>query len=172
MERKHMTTLHCTTWTSPLGDMVLAVSDAGVYGAWFEGQRHFAGREEGWRSAATHPLLRETMRQLQAYFDGRLRAFELPIAPDGTPFQQAVWRAIATVPYGATLTYAALASVAGAPGAARAAGAATGRNPVSIIVPCHRIVGMRGALTGYAGGLDRKRALLGLESGTSVRNAA
>ena len=167
-----MSTIRCTTWKSPLGDLLIAASDAGLIGAWFVGQRHFAGAESAWKTDATNATLREAVRQLQGYFEGHARAFDLPLDPRGTPFQRAIWRAIATVPYGATTTYAALADRAGAAGAARAAGAATGRNPLSIIVPCHRIVGMHGALTGYAGGLDRKRALLALESGAVQRRAA
>ena len=105
----------------------------------------------------------ETAAQLDQYFAGSRKRFELLLGPNGTPFQRAVWNAIAQVPWGETLTYAELASRAGRPGSARAAGAATGRNPLSIIVPCHRIVGSDGSLTGYAGGLDRKQKLLALE---------
>ena len=107
--------------------------------------------------------LRAAHSQLDQYFAGSRKRFELPLAPDGTSFQRAVWNAIAQVPWGETLTYAELASRAGRPGSARAAGAATGRNPLSIIVPCHRIIGSDGSLTGYAGGLDRKQKLLALE---------
>jgi len=159
-----MNEIRYTNWMSPLGEMLLAASDAGLAGAWFAGQRHFDGPHASWLRDDAHPVLREASRQLQSYFDARLRAFGLPLAPIGTAFQRAVWHAIAAVPYGTTTTYAALAQAAGASGAARAAGAATGRNPLSIIVPCHRIVGTHGALTGYAGGLDRKRALLALEA--------
>ncbi len=102
--------------------------------------------------------------QLEAYAQGRLREFDLPLAPAGTPFQQRVWDALRRVAHGETISYAELARRIGAPTAARAVGAAVGRNPVSVIVPCHRIVGSDGSLTGYAGGLDRKRALLELES--------
>jgi methylated-DNA-[protein]-cysteine S-methyltransferase len=160
-----MNEIRYTTWMTPLGEMLLAASDAGLAGAWFTGQHHFDGPRAPWLRDDAHALLGEVSRQLQDYFDARLRAFDLPLAPIGTAFQRAVWQAIAAVPYGATTTYAALAHAAGASGAARAAGAATGRNPLSIIVPCHRIVGTHGGLTGYAGGLDRKRALLALEAG-------
>jgi methylated-DNA-[protein]-cysteine S-methyltransferase len=159
-----MKMLRYTTWTSPLGDMFVAVSDAGVAGAWFSGQRHFAGPGAAWVRDDRDATARATIGELAAYFDGQLRVFSVPLDPQGTAFQQAIWRAIAAVPYGATVSYAALAREAGAAGAARAAGAATGRNPLSIIVPCHRIVGTHGSLTGYAGGLDRKRALLALEA--------
>jgi methylated-DNA-[protein]-cysteine S-methyltransferase len=167
-----MKTIHCRTWSSPLGAMLLAASHDGLAGAWFDGQRHFAGRDAAWTMDPEQPTLREAVRQLQAYFERRLRTFDLPLDPHGTPFQRAVWRAISTVPYGATIPYAALARQAGVEGGARAAGAATGRNPLSIIVPCHRIVGADGALTGYAGGLARKRALLDLELGVQALWAA
>ena len=111
-------------------------------------------------------MLKETRRQLREYFTGDRREFRLLLDPAGTPFQRSIWKAIAAVPYGRTITYAQLAKSAGFPESPRAAGTATGRNPISIIVPCHRIVGTDGSLTGYAGGLVRKRALLKLESGT------
>jgi methylated-DNA-[protein]-cysteine S-methyltransferase len=162
-----MSTIVCTTATSPLGPLHVAASGEGLIGAWFDGQRHFAGPSPQWQRAPDHRLLREAQRQIAAYFDGALRQFDLPLDLRGTPFQRAVWRAIAAVPYGVTISYAALAASAGAVLAFRACGAATGRNPLSIVVPCHRIVGSGGALTGYAGGLARKRALLALESGSS-----
>ena len=167
-----MKTISCASWTSPLGPMLIAASDDGLIGAWFEGQRHFVGRDPAWTIDFGQPLLRDAQRELQAYFDGRLQSFELALDPAGTSFQRAVWRALAAVPYGEVITYAELARAAGAEGSARAAGAATGRNPLSIIVPCHRIVGARGALTGYAGGLARKRALLDLEHVRQARIAA
>jgi methylated-DNA-[protein]-cysteine S-methyltransferase len=161
-----MNIIRCTTMNTPLGSLLLAASDAGLRGVWFEGQRHFAGRDPAWQGDARAPLLRDAIAQLDAYFGGALRNFDLPLDPVGTPFQRAVWKAISAVRYGTTQSYGELAAVAGATGAARAAGAATGRNPLGIVVPCHRILGAQGALTGYAGGLDRKRALLALERGT------
>jgi len=158
-------TIRFATMTTALGPLLLAASSAGLRGVWFDGQRHFAGRASDWVDDAGDPVLRAARAQLGDYLDGALRTFDLPLDPVGTPFQRAVWRAIAAVPYGATISYAALATAAGATGAARAAGAATGRNPLGIVVPCHRIVGSQGALTGYAGGLPRKRALLALERG-------
>ncbi len=107
--------------------------------------------------------LRNCARQIADYLAGKRHDFDLPVAPSGTAFQRRVWREIARIPYGSTISYAELAKRAGAPGSARAAGAATGRNPLSIIVPCHRVVGSRGSLTGYAGGLERKARLLRLE---------
>jgi methylated-DNA-[protein]-cysteine S-methyltransferase len=113
---------------------------------------------------AATPLLQRARAQLQAYFSGDAIVFDLPLRPQGTPFQQAVWRALQTVPYGQTITYALLAQRLGLPAShARAVGAAVGRNPLLIIVPCHRIIGHDGRLTGYAAGLPRKQALLDLE---------
>ncbi len=117
-----------------------------------------------WCADAGRPVLRAAAAQLAEYFAGERAVFDLPLAPEGTPFQQAVWTAIAEVPAGATITYRELALRAGHPGSIRAAGAATGRNSLAIVIPCHRIIGSDGSLTGYAGGLDRKRALLALEA--------
>jgi methylated-DNA-[protein]-cysteine S-methyltransferase len=158
-------TIRCTTMTTAMGTLLLAASATGLRGVWFDAQRHFPGRVGDWVHDDRAPILRAARAQLGDYLDGRLREFDLPLDAVGTPFQRTVWKAISAVPYGATISYAALAAAAGAPGAARAAGAATGRNPLGIIVPCHRIVGSQGALTGYAGGLPRKRALLALERG-------
>jgi methylated-DNA-[protein]-cysteine S-methyltransferase len=110
--------------------------------------------------SSTDPVLRAAADQLDAYFSGTLRDFDLPLAPRGTDFQVRAWRALATVPYGETRSYAAQAASIGAPTAVRAVGAANGRNPLSIVLPCHRIVGSDGSLTGFAGGLDAKRFLL------------
>ena len=110
-------------------------------------------------------ILVETERQLAAYFDGRLRRFTVPLAPGGTAFQAEVWRALLDIPYGETRFYSDIARALGRPSASRAVGAANGRNPIAIIVPCHRLVGASGALTGFAGGLDAKRLLIDLEAG-------
>jgi methylated-DNA-[protein]-cysteine S-methyltransferase len=128
---------------------------------------------DGLRSLAFHgsagahseePLLAEAEAQLLAYFAGGLRSFDLPLATHGTEFQERVWSAVSAIQYGATTTYSALAAALGRPSAWRAVGAANGRNPLPIIVPCHRVVGAAGSLTGYGGGLERKRALLDLEA--------
>lgn len=150
---------------SPLGEMVLASDGDALAGAWFDGQRHQPAVGPGWQRRPDLPLLRRAAAELAAYFAGERIQFDLPLAPAGTPFQRDVWRAITSVRYGETLAYRELAARAGRPASIRAAGAATGRNPLSIIIPCHRIVGADGALTGYAGGLARKRALLALEQG-------
>ena len=116
----------------------------------------------GCRPAET-PLLSRARRQLWEYFEGRRKSFDLPLAPAGTPFQQEVWQLMAQIPYGQTATYGQLAAQAGRPKAARAVGGACHSNPIAIILPCHRVVGSTGTLTGYAGGLPMKEALLGLE---------
>jgi len=152
-------------YESPQGRMLLVANDAGLSGVYFDGQKYLPQVEQEWRRDAGHASLRQAKRELAEYFGGGRKRFETALAPEGTPFQQAVWKAISAVGFGKTITYSELALHAGFPGSARAAGAATGRNPISIIVPCHRIVGSNGSLTGYAGGLDRKRALLALESG-------
>ncbi|MDE2294357.1 MAG: methylated-DNA--[protein]-cysteine S-methyltransferase [Gammaproteobacteria bacterium] len=113
-------------------------------------------------------VLPGAIRQLREYFDGTRREFDLPLAPRGTPFQQTVWRALRRIPYGRTLAYGELARRIGKPGAARAVGMANHHNPLSIVVPCHRVIGADGGLTGYGGGLDRKRWLLALEHGTAI----
>ena len=148
---------------TPLGDMTLAASDAGLSGAWFAGQRHWPDAR-GWQEAPRDALLRAAEAQLREYFAGRRQHFDLPLDfSRGTSFQQLVWRALHALPFGTTTRYGALAAALQNPRAVRAVGAAVGRNRLSVIVPCHRVLGAGGALTGYAGGLDRKRALLALE---------
>jgi methylated-DNA-[protein]-cysteine S-methyltransferase len=148
---------------SPLGGVTLAATGTGLAGVWFDAQRH-APDMRGWRSDADHPVLREATRQLLDYFAGRRTRFDLPLdLSHGTDFQQAVWQALRGIPPGATTSYGALGARIGNRAAVRAVGAAVGRNPISVIVPCHRVIGAGGALTGYAGGLDRKTALLTLE---------
>ena len=149
---------------SPLGTMLLVAADDALAAVSFEGQRYQPEATGAWRPGADHPLLRAASAQLAEYFSGRRTCFDLPLMPAGTPFQRAVWSAIATVPFGRTIAYRELAVRTGRPRSVRAAGTATGRNPWSIVVPCHRIVGSDGTLTGYAGGLARKDALLQLEA--------
>jgi methylated-DNA-[protein]-cysteine S-methyltransferase len=153
----------CTHYESPLGTMLIAATDSGVAGVWFVGQRH-GPDSRGWREDPQHPMLRAAVAQLAAYFAGQRTTFDLPLdLRAGTAFQQSVWDALRTIPRGGTTSYAELARRLGKPQAARAIGAAVGRNPVSIVVPCHRVLGTDGTLTGYAGGLERKTALLQLE---------
>jgi methylated-DNA-[protein]-cysteine S-methyltransferase len=153
------------TFDGPYGAMLLTATDRGLCGVYFDRQKHHPRRASDWQFAPDHPILGRAKRQLGEYFAGKRRDFELELDPSGSSFQKRIWNAIAGVPYGETISYGELARRAGAAGHARAAGAATGRNPIGIIVPCHRIVGANGSLTGYAGGLGRKRALLALEAG-------
>jgi methylated-DNA-[protein]-cysteine S-methyltransferase len=157
-----MNMLAYDTYESPQGQMLITATPKGLAGVYFKGQKHFPKRRE-WRRHMRHPVLRQAKRELAEYFAGKRSRFGVALDPQGTEFQRSVWRAIARVGFGKTLSYGELAKRAGHPGSARAAGAATGRNPISIIVPCHRIMGANGALTGYAGGLHRKKALLVLE---------
>ena len=151
-------------YDSPHGRMLLVADDEGLSGVYFDGQKHLPRIGADWQPDANHAVIRQAKRELAEYFAGTRTRFELALAPAGTPFQKSVWKAIASVEFGETITYGELARRAGSPGSARAAGAATGRNPIGIIVPCHRIVGSTGSLTGYAGGLERKRLLLDLEA--------
>jgi methylated-DNA-[protein]-cysteine S-methyltransferase len=148
---------------SPLGTILLVSNGSSLTGLYFVGQKYVAQPAEDWIQTEVAQPFRDAQRQLTEYFAGERRTFDLPLSFEGTPFQQRVWHAIAAIPCGETISYGALAKSAGAPGSARAAGAATGRNPISLVVPCHRVVGTDGSLTGYAGGLDRKRRLLTLE---------
>ena len=154
---------------TPLGPVRLAASPTGLSGVWFEGQRHEPSHwlhgPDAWAETPDHPVLREATEQLQQYLQGERVAFDLPLdLSGGTVFQQAVWHALLAIPRGEPTSYAALSAQIGRPRAVRAVGAAVGRNPLSIIVPCHRVVGSDGSLTGYAGGLDRKKTLLVLEN--------
>jgi methylated-DNA-[protein]-cysteine S-methyltransferase len=167
-----MTVVHFDCISSPLGEMVLASDGDALSGAWFDGQRYQPQIGPAWQRQPGLPVLRRAAAELAEYFAGARVAFDVPLAPVGPPFQRDVWRAIASVRYGETVAYGELAARAGRPESIRAAGAATGRNPLSIIVPCHRIVGADGALTGYAGGLARKRALLALEHAAIAAAAA
>jgi methylated-DNA-[protein]-cysteine S-methyltransferase len=157
--------LVCKTIRTPLGPMLLAASEAGLAGAWFEGQRHHPDAS-AWPVVRQQPWLDSAEQELMAYFNGKgaLQNFVTPrVAAWGTPFQHSVWQALAAIPWGGTQSYGQLAAQLNKPLAVRAVGAAVGRNPWSVIVPCHRVLGAQGQLTGYAGGLERKRALLTLE---------
>ena len=161
--------LHTQHYSSPLGEILLAADDAGLTGLWFEGQKYFAAHADAHADEARTPALDEARRWLDAYFEGKAPDFTPPLHLTGTPFRLAVWGLLLTIPYGATVTYGALAKrLAAQTGraamSAQAIGGAVGHNPVSIIVPCHRVVGADGSLTGYAGGVERKRRLLALEN--------
>ena len=156
-----------TVFQSPLGAMTLAATHAGLAGVWFDGQRHLPHELEspaGWPVNPEHPVLIRTATQLNEYFAGYRHAFDLPLdLSGGTAFQQSVWQALLAIAPGHTTSYGNISHIIGNAAAVRAVGAAVGRNPISIIVPCHRVVGANGSLTGYAGGLNRKTALLKLE---------
>jgi methylated-DNA-[protein]-cysteine S-methyltransferase len=151
-----------TTIDSPVGPLLIAAADDGVHTIEFHQARHPVRRGADWREGS-HRLIDRTRRQLDEYFAGRRRTFDLPLAPRGTEFQRLVWRTLASIPYGETLSYAQLASRVGRPSAMRAVGAANGRNPLPIVLPCHRVIGADGSLTGFGGGLPTKRFLLQLE---------
>lgn len=142
--------------SSPVGTLTLTEEEGALTGLYF-GRLSRQGQE------VLSPVLKETARQLSEYFSGKRREFSLPLSPKGTEFQLRVWRALETIPYGETRSYGDMARLIGSPKACRAVGMANHRNPISIIVPCHRVVGANGSLTGYGGGLDAKRFLLDLE---------
>jgi methylated-DNA-[protein]-cysteine S-methyltransferase len=147
-----------TTWRSPLGQLLLA-GDEHALRALHLPNRHARGHD--WMSAG-EPFAR-AVEQLEEYFAGQRTAFDLPLAASGSPFEEAVWDAVAAIPFGETRSYGEVARAVGRPDRARAVGSANARNPMAIIVPCHRVIGSDGSLTGYGGGLERKRALLELE---------
>jgi methylated-DNA-[protein]-cysteine S-methyltransferase len=165
--------------TSAQGNLYLAATERGLAGIWFTDQRHLPDVSSWQRldDVNQHHILKATLQQLQAYFAGNLQQFafphDLPLdLSAGTPFQQTVWQALLKIPFGKTASYGALSSSIGKPLAVRAVGTAIGRNPIGIIVPCHRVVGTDGSLTGYAGGLHRKEAFLTLEGALPVLHAA
>lgn len=154
-----MTTFH-TTYSSPVGPLLLMSDGRALTGLHTDNDKHRPPIATDWvRDAAAAPFA-QVRAQLDAYFDGRLTAFDLPLAPQGTAFQLQVWKRLCEIPFGETISYAELARRVGNPKASRAVGMANSRNPISIIVPCHRVIGADNSLTGYAGGLERKRDLL------------
>ena len=158
-----------TRWySSPLGKILLAADEIGVCGLWFDGQKYFAPGLPEVREEVETDLLAEARRWLDLYFSGREPAFSVPLHLIGTEFQRLVWELLRSIPYGETTTYGALSTAVAArlgrsSMSAQAVGSAVGHNPVSLLVPCHRVVGADGSLTGYAGGMERKLALLKLE---------
>jgi len=148
---------------TPLGPLTLAATARGLALAWFDKQAHRSDAVDA-PLQPENELLRQAAREFDDYFAGRRRRFEVPLDAAGTDFQQRVWQALLRIPMGSLGTYGEIARQLGRPAAARAVGAAVGRNPIAIIVPCHRVVGSDGSLTGYAAGLPRKRALLALEA--------
>ena len=151
-----------TTIATPLGNLLLARTAKGLAGAWFEGQKHHPEPLTAVRRPDDE-LLRRAADQLLEYFAAERAQFDLPLDLHGTEFQRAVWQQLLAIPLSDTTSYGAIAKALGSASAVRAVGGAVGRNPVSVIVPCHRVVGADHSMTGYAGGLDRKRALLGIE---------
>ncbi|MFD3454484.1 methylated-DNA--[protein]-cysteine S-methyltransferase [Streptomyces sp. NPDC058691] len=156
---------HAST-DSPVGPLTLVATDGVLSGLYMTEQRHHPPMETfGERRDPAEAPFAQVAEQLRAYFAGELTTFDVPLAMRGTPFQQRVWAALREIPYGTVMTYGGLADKLGSPGASRAVGLANGRNPISIVVPCHRVIGASGSLTGYGGGLGRKRYLLDLERG-------
>lgn len=150
-----------TYYDSPLGTVTLQANEQGLLGVWFE--THTTKPEDLGTQEDSFPIFQSVKDQLERYFAGEAVQFDVPIAAKGTPFQQSVWHALTTIPYGETWSYAQLADAIGNPKAVRAVGLANGKNPVSVIVPCHRVIGKNGKLTGYAGGIERKQRLLAIE---------
>lgn len=187
MNAKHPAHLFTTTLSSPLGEITVAANDHSLTGLWFIGQKYYPAAAPAWRQNPGHPVFAQVKAWLAAYFaEGNPRPAlpSVPLDPQGTPFQQAVWKLLLGIPLGQTSTYGQLAARLGAQGAtqsgtqlstqpgrtggrakmsAQAVGGAVGHNPISLIIPCHRVLGSNGSLTGYAGGLDKKQALLRLE---------
>ncbi len=159
---------YTSKYKSPLGDILLAADEIGLTGLWFEGQKHFALYLDKDHVEKELPIFKKAKRWLDIYFCGKEPNFALPLHFIGTPFQNEVWKILYSIPYGKTMTYGEIAKVLAVRRgikqmSAQAVGGAVGRNEISIIVPCHRVVGANGTLTGYAGGLDKKIALLSLE---------
>jgi methylated-DNA-[protein]-cysteine S-methyltransferase len=156
---------------SPVGRLTLVATDEGLSAVLWENDREGRVPLNLVAEDEQHPVLIEAERQLREYFAGGRTSFTLPLDVSGTPFQRRVWAALMKIPFGETRSYAAVAREIGSPSAVRAVGSASGRNPLSIVTPCHRVIGSSGALTGFAGGLDAKKRLLTLETGSSSRCA-
>ncbi|WP_281540215.1 methylated-DNA--[protein]-cysteine S-methyltransferase [Selenomonas noxia] len=159
--------LYTSHYASPLGGMTLVSDGTALVGLYFDGQKYAAQGLDATRTQKNLPVFEEVRRWLDVYFSGRKPDFTPPTAPAGTAFQQSVWEILRTIPYGQTVTYGAIArrieQNTGCRMSAQAVGGAVGRNPISILIPCHRVVGTNGSLTGYAGGLDKKAYLLRIE---------
>ena len=158
-------------YNSPLGKLTLASDGEKLIGLWFDGQKHFASSLKGTPIKKSLPVFEETIRWLDIYFNGGIPDFIPPLSLRGTPFQKEVWEILLTIPYGKTMTYGEIAKMLADRRdlprmSAQAVGGAVGRNPISIIVPCHRVLGSNGELTGYAGGIDKKARLLLIEQGS------
>jgi methylated-DNA-[protein]-cysteine S-methyltransferase len=168
MKKEGMTVTFITE--TPLGRIQAAARGNALTGLWFIGQKYFPVDAKIWNSEPDYPVFASLKSWLDDYFAGKKPKAKIPLAPDGTDFQQAVWKLLLEIPYGKTSTYGAVASrlaAAGRKASAQAVGGAVGHNPVSLLIPCHRVLGSGGSLTGYAGGIDKKRALLELEGSLS-----
>jgi methylated-DNA-[protein]-cysteine S-methyltransferase len=160
------------TVTSPIGPLTIVAEDGLITGLYMDAQRHAPAAESlGVPGEPADEPFATAAAQLSAYFDGKLTDFDLPLAPVGTEFQRKVWAGLRAIPYGQTVSYGELARRVGNPAAIRAVGLANGRNPIAIVVPCHRVIGADGSLTGYGGGLDRKRFLLTHEQDVQAARA-
>ncbi len=160
--------IYTCTYSSPLGAMTLAAGDDGLVGCWFSGQKYDGRGLPKDAKPGDHPILDEAESWLDLYFAGKIPDFMPPLMPQGTPFQKEVWGILGTIPYGRTMTYGEIAKIMAARRgvsrmSAQAVGGAVGHNPLTIFIPCHRVMGADGKLTGYAGGIEKKRALLDLE---------
>lgn len=161
MNKTGVTQMYYCTISAPIGELLLAGTEDALHKIHFQSGPHPLHPEPHWQ--LSEKPFRETIRQLKAYFAGRLTDFDLPLLPEGTAFQRKVWRALQTIPYGRTISYGDLARRIRQPTASRAVGAANGQNPIPVIIPCHRVIGANGSLTGFGGGLPIKRQLLALE---------
>ncbi|MDF2493993.1 methylated-DNA--[protein]-cysteine S-methyltransferase [Sphingomonas sp.] len=161
-------TFATATIPSPTGDLTLIASDAGLAAILWDDDAAMQARYAPRRADPDHPVIAAAVSQLEEYFAGTRTTFDLPLDPVGTEFQRDVWRALLTIPYGETRSYADIARAIGRPTATRAVGAANGRNPIPIVTPCHRVIGSNGTLTGFGGGLPNKQLLLALERGEAA----
>lgn len=152
-----------TFFQTPIGNLRLRANEKGLLAVDHVNQQSTQGPD--WAQADQHPILKHAKNELELYFSGTLKTFKTPLQPKGTAFQQEVWQALRTIPFGETATYSDIAHLINNPKAVRAVGAANGKNPLSIFIPCHRIIGKSGKLVGYAGGMDAKQILLNLEFG-------
>lgn len=160
--------IYTSKYNSPLGDILLAADEIGIRGLWFDGQKYFAQGLSDERTECETAIIAEAKRWLDVYFAGKQPSFTPPLHPVGSPFCQAVWQILLQIPYGQTITYGDIAKqlaqkLGVAKMSAQAVGGAVGHNEISVIIPCHRVVGTNGSLTGYAGGIDKKISLLQLE---------
>lgn len=155
---------------SPIGNLLLTANGRSLTGLHMQAQKYFPSLNEDWQESEELEVLQQTQAQLAEYFAHQRQQFDLPIESVGTKFQKKVWHLLQEIPFGATISYGTLAKMVGNPNASRAVGAANGRNPLGIVIPCHRVIASNGALTGYAGGVDRKQWLLQHEQATNPQS--